>query len=121
MGISWLVSDFMGRGVENWEAVEAFRRGVGAALRSFFLWERVPLFVSCGAVATVLGEARTIGVAGVEETGCNGRGTDEERASKSERWFAKVFWDWRILRTAGVTLPWLTVELYMSVRSWKVG
>jgi hypothetical protein len=39
MGISWLDSDFMGRGVEDWEAVETLRRGVGVetALGSFFL------------------------------------------------------------------------------------
>jgi hypothetical protein len=85
---------------------------VAAASRSFFLWERVPLLVRFGgAIGTVLGVARTTGAAGVEATGCEGAGRDEERASKSERWFAKVFWDWRILRTAGVTLPWLTVGI----------
>ena len=44
--------------------------------------------------------------------GCELFGRDEEsaeRASKSDRWFANVFWDWRILRTAGVDLPWVAV------------
>ena len=34
-----------------------------------------------------------------------------ERASKSLRWFENVFWESRILRTAGVTLPWLTIMI----------
>jgi hypothetical protein len=49
----------------------------------------VPLFVRCGAVAVavaaVLGVVRTTGGAGVEATGCEGAGRDDERASKSER------------------------------------
>jgi hypothetical protein len=75
MGISWPGSDFTSRGVEDWEAVETLRRGVGVdtAPWSFFLWERVPLLVTLGAAAvagtTVFGEARTAGVAGVETTG----------------------------------------------------
>ena len=36
--------------------------------------------------------ARTAGAAGVETVGWEGTGRDE-KASKSERWFAKVFWD----------------------------
>jgi hypothetical protein len=38
----------------------------------------------------VLGVVRTTGVAGIEITGWDGAGRDE-KASKSERWFAKVF------------------------------
>jgi hypothetical protein len=47
IGISWLGSDFMGRGVDDWDAVETLRSGVGVetAFGSFFLWERVPLLV----------------------------------------------------------------------------
>lgn len=51
----------------------------------------MPLFVRCGAVAVavavaaVLGVVRTTGGAGVEATGCEGAGRDDERASKSER------------------------------------
>lgn len=84
---SVLASDFMGTGVEDCEAVETLRRGVGmgAAWGSFFLWERVPLLVKLVAVATVLGVARMMGVAGVDDTGCGAVDTDEERASKSER------------------------------------
>ncbi len=73
--MSWPGSAFIGRGVEDWEAVETLRRGVGidTALVSFFLWERVPLLVRLGAAAvagtTVFGEARTTGVAGFETTG----------------------------------------------------
>jgi hypothetical protein len=73
--MSWPGSDFMCRGVEDWEAVETLRRGVDVdtALGSFFLWERVPLLVRLGAAVVagtaVLGVARTAGVAGVETTG----------------------------------------------------
>ena len=81
MGTSW-VSDLMG--VEDWETAAILRRGVGAgAFGSFFLWERVPLLVRCGAAATVLGGARTTG-AGAEEA-AEGAGRVEDRASKSER------------------------------------
>jgi hypothetical protein len=39
MGISWLGSDLMGRGVEDWEAVVTLRSGVGVetAFGPFFL------------------------------------------------------------------------------------
>ena len=50
---------------------------------------------------------------GVEVEGCELFGREEERAeraSKSERWFAKVFWERRILRTAGVDFPWVTAR-----------
>jgi len=57
----------------------------------------VPLLVRLGAIAeavgtVVLGVARTTCGAGVEIAGWEGAGREEE-ASKSERWFAKVFWD----------------------------
>ena len=62
-------------GVEDWEAVETLRRGVGVdtAFEPFFLWERVLLLVRLGAAAVagtaVLGVTCTTGVAGVESTG----------------------------------------------------
>jgi len=78
-------------GVEDWETAAILRRGVGAgAFGSFFLWERVPLLVRCGAAATALGGARTTGAAGVEEA-AEAAGRVEDKASKSERWFANVF------------------------------
>ena len=54
--------------------------------------------------------------AGVEGAMTRGCGAETEglvaaRASASERWFENVFWDWRILRTAGVTLPCETAYL----------
>jgi hypothetical protein len=88
----------MGSGVEDWEAVETLRRGVGVdtAFGSFFLWERVPLLVRLVAAAVagtvVFGVARTAGVVGVEMTGWEVAGSDD-KASKSDKWFAKVFWD----------------------------
>lgn len=92
--------------------METWRRGVGVdtALGSFFLCERVPLLVRCGAaepgVERIAGVDGIAAAAGWEDAGP----PSAERASKSERWFANVFWDWRILRTAGVTLPWLTIN-----------
>lgn len=51
----------------------------------------------------------TAGATGVETVG---RGVGP-RAWKSVRWLEKVFWDCRILRTAGVVpLPWLTECTY---------
>jgi len=95
-------SDFMGEENETW------RRGVGAgAFGSFFLCERLPVLVRFG--VDVPEEERAAGVAG--RVGWEEVGREEEsaeRASKSLRWFANVFWESRILRTAGVTLPWLT-------------
>lgn len=85
MGVSFVLgSALMGAGVE---AVETFRRGVGAAtaLGSFFLCDRVPLLVRCG--TAVPGAARGTGRAGVE-TGWEGAGAADgfwARASKSER------------------------------------
>ena len=57
-----------------------------------------------------------VGAAGVAAAAAavaedEGGGARAARASASERWFAKVFWDWRILRTAGVTLPCVAVSL----------
>jgi hypothetical protein len=76
-------------------------------LASFFLCERLPVLVRFG--VDVPEEERTAGVRG--RVGCEMVGGEEsaERASKSERWLANVFWERRILRTAGVTLPWLTI------------
>ena len=85
--------------------VWTFRRGVAAgALGSFFLCERFAGGAGAGAAEAP---------AGVEGATMSGSGTEADgfaaaRASASERWFENVFWDWRILRTAGVTLPWLT-------------
>lgn len=45
-----------------------------------------------------------------EEEGGGCEGARAARASASERWFANVFWDWRILRTAGVTLPCVAIN-----------
>lgn len=56
-----------------------------------------------GAGAGVAGVA--VVVTAAEEEGGGAAGARAARASASERWFANVFWDWRILRTAGVTLP----------------
>jgi len=81
---------------------------------SFFLCERLSVLVRRGAATA--GEARDTGVAGWEETGCWGR------ASKSARWFAKVFWESRILRTAGVVLAWLAIHTHMlAVVRMKAG
>jgi hypothetical protein len=57
------------------------------------MWEAVATARAGGGAATgALSVARTTGVAGVEMIGSEVAGRDE-RASKSERWFAKVFWD----------------------------
>ena len=72
---------------------------------SFLLWLRFPVLVKPGAGATLGTEM--VGVAGCwVVVVVVGR---EERASKSERWFANVFWEARILRTEGVSLDWFPV------------
>lgn len=73
-----------------------------AAARERRLYPRFDCAV-VGAGAGVAGVA--VAVAAAEEDGGGAAGARAARASASERWFANVFWDWRILRTAGVTLP----------------
>ena len=68
------------------------------AFGSFFLCER---FAGIRGVGAAEGVDGTIWRGG----GCAAPGLAAARASASERWLEKVFWDWRILRTAGVTLP----------------
>lgn len=82
--------------------------GVGVAVAPAASERRLyPLF-DCAAVGAGLAVAGAgVAAAVVEGTAAavEEGGASAARASASERWFANVFWDWRILRTAGVTLP----------------
>lgn len=86
-------SDLMGAGVEARETLDTFRRGVGAgpAVGSFFLCERLPVLVRWG--VDVPDPGRIGGEAGKAAAWEDaGRAVESaERASKSARWFAKVF------------------------------
>jgi hypothetical protein len=88
------------------------RSGVDAA-GSFFLPGRLAAPVDCNLRAELeAGHVLAAGVGGGTTCGWEVRAA---RASASERWFANVFWESRILRTAGVTLPWLTIDVvYVS-------
>jgi len=95
--------------------VETSRSGVDAGVvpRLFFLYG--PRFPGARTGATGIeveaGEALETGVGGAAVGWDWGRDAERAaRASASERWLAKVFWDWRIFRTAGVTFPWLTID-----------
>ena len=73
------------------------------AFGSFLLW----LLLGCASDVDA-GELRDVkGVEGpAVECVRRGRGGAEAaRASASERWLEKVFWDWRMRRTLVVTLP----------------
>lgn len=95
----WGISAITTSGTGTPLGVCTFRRGVAAgALGSFFLCERFTGGVGAGAAEGVEG-AIWRGAGWAEP------GLAAARASASERWLEKVFWDWRILRTAGVTLP----------------
>lgn len=89
--------------------VWTFRRRVAAgALGSFFLCERFAGGAAVGAEADAPAEVEDAMTRGC---GAEAEGLAAARASASERWFENDFWDWRILRTAGVTLPCETVYL----------
>lgn len=75
--------------------------------------ERVPFEVRFVDAVRGVAAARGVETAGGRGVGAAGRAVGP-RAWKSVRWFEKVFWDWRILRTAGVVpLPWLAIHIYI--------
>lgn len=87
---------------------------VGAGeFRSFFLCERLLALLTFGVAVPEAWRMAGVGAMVWAEVGMAEEGT--AKCSKSFRWFANVFCDVRILRTAGVTLPWLTVKSTIHV------